>query len=213
MDLSSLKAKENSDFNEFMENELPERMAYVYKAYSLNRDFKKEIYDAFGADCPYPELAKLVKNKYQHLEGMLKGSPGPDFAIQDVDGNIHKLTDFKGSIVYIDFWATWCKPCIKEIPHLEVLQEEFKGEAIKFVSISIDKEKDTEKWRNFVIENEMKGVQLLADEEHHDIFSKNLNIKSIPRFVLLDKEGKIIDAQAPRPSDPKLKTILDDLTK
>lgn len=205
-------AETKLDFYEFAEQELPDRMAFVYKAYALDRDFNKDLYDAFGESCPYPEIASLVKKRYGHLEGMLEGSQGPEFSLKDTDGNLYKLADFKGDNVYIDFWATWCKPCIKEIPYLEVLQDEYKGKELQFISISIDSEKDTLKWKTFVKDNDLKGIQLWADEEHHEMFSKNLNIKSIPRFVLLDKEGKIIDAQAPRPSDPRLKSILDGLT-
>ena len=209
-----LAVKDNQtslEFYDFVNHNMPGWLAYVFKAYSLDRDFRKELYDEFDESCPYPDIADLVKEKYGHLEGMLKGSPGPDFSLKDVNGNIYKLTDFKGNIVYIDFWATWCKPCIAEIPHLEKLQEEFKDKDIKFVSISIDSEKDSLKWKNFVLENNLKGIQLWADKEHHEMFSNNLNIKSIPRFTLLDQEGRIIDAQALRPSDPELAEVLAEL--
>ena len=193
-----LSAGNNSElsFYDFVDETLNERLAYVFKAYALNRDFNKELFDLFDESCPYPDIAKLVVKKYGHLEGMLAGNPFPDFKLETTDGEIITPDDLKGNYVYIDFWATWCKPCVKEIPHLEKIQEEFKDKPISFVSISIDREKD------------MKGLQLWANEEHHDIFSKSLNIKSIPRFVLLDKEGKIIEAKALRPSDQKLKEVL-----
>jgi len=210
-DLSAADNTKIAGFYEYVNQELPERLSYVFKAYALDRDFKKEIYDLFAESCPYPEIADLVKRKYQHLEGMLEGSPGPDFILSDIDNKLVELEDLKGNYVYIDFWATWCKPCIKEIPSLELLQEEFQKDPIKFVSISIDKASDTLKWKNFVLENDMKGIQLWADSEHHEMFSRSLNIKSIPRFVMLDQEGRIIDAQAPRPSDPETRTILNNL--
>jgi thiol-disulfide isomerase/thioredoxin len=210
-EISSNGTSSEGDFYDYATDQLPERLGYIYLAYSLDRDFRKELYDQFDESCPYPDIANLVREKYGHLEGMLEGSPGPDFSLIDANGNIHKLSDFKGNIIYIDFWATWCKPCIKEIPYLEELQEEFKDRDLKFISISIDSEKDTLKWKDFVLENDMKGIQLWADQEHHDMFYKNLNIKSIPRFVLLDREGKIIDAQAPRPSDQSLTEVLKKL--
>lgn len=199
------------DFYSFIEKELPKRLSYVFKAYALDRDFNKELYDVFGDSCPYPEIAELVKAKYSHLEGMLAGNLFPDFKLENTDGKIFTRDEFTGEFIYIDFWATWCKPCIKEIPHLEKLQEEFEDKPIKFVSISIDKEKDKDKWKKFVKENNLKGIQLWASEDQHDIFSKSLNIKSIPRFVLLDQEGKIISAQALRPSNPLLHELIKSL--
>ncbi len=199
------------DFYSYVKQELPERLAYIFLAYALNRDFNKSLYDNFGESCPYPDIANLVKAKYGHLEGMLAGNPFPDFKLEDVNGKILTPEDFLGDFVYIDFWATWCKPCIKEIPFLEELQKKLKDQPIKFISISIDKEKDKSKWQDFVQENNMMGYQLWANTEHHNIFSKRLNIKSIPRFILLDKEGKIIDAQALRPSNPALEKLLNEL--
>jgi thiol-disulfide isomerase/thioredoxin len=207
----SLSANPETSFYDFVDQKLPERLAFVFKAYALDRDFNKAVYDQFDESCPFPEIAALVKKKYGHLEGMLAGSPFPDFKLEDHKGNIVTPDELTGNFIYIDFWATWCKPCIAEIPHLEKLQEELKNKPIKFISISIDKEKDKSKWIDFVRSNNMKGMQLWADSEHQNIFSKILNIKSIPRFVLLDTEGKIIDAQAPRPSDSKLNRILEEL--
>jgi len=191
---------------------LPERQGYVFKAYALGRDFCKELYDVFGDECPYKDLASLVKEKYQHLEGMLEGNPFPDFNLTDPKGGLVSLRDLQGEFIYIDFWATWCGPCIKEIPSLKILETEFENDPIHFVSISFDKEKDTLKWKNYVQDNQLTGIQLWADKPTHEEISNTLNIKSIPRFILLDREGNIIDANAPRPSNPSLKEILLELT-
>ncbi|MEA1877689.1 MAG: TlpA disulfide reductase family protein [Bacteroidota bacterium] len=199
------------DFYSFTESQLPERLGYVFKAYALSRDFCKELYDVFGDQCPYQDIASLVKEKYQHLEGMLEGNPLPDFNIVNFKGGEVSLGDLQGNFIYIDFWATWCGPCIKEIPSLKLLEDEFEDDPIHFVSISFDQERDTLKWKDFVRDNQLTGIQLLADETTNKKLSAALNIKSIPRFVLLDREGKIIDANAPRPSNPKLKEILMEL--
>ena len=206
-----LAGSEKSGFSNkyaFADSLLPERMSYVYRAISLNRDFRKKLYDVFNENCKYPDIAKLVKNKFSHLEGMLEGNPGPDFHLPDVNGTMISLADFKGKLVYIDLWATWCGPCIKEIPYLHALERQLDKEQIQFISISFDSAKDSTKWSNYVIDNHLSGIQLLADKKHHDSFSEQLNIKTIPRFILLDREGKIIDANAKRPSDPKLKEAL-----
>ncbi|MCD6346259.1 MAG: hypothetical protein J7L96_02435, partial [Bacteroidales bacterium] len=94
-----LAGSENSGFNDFYsfaKSQLPDRLGYVFYAYSLSRDFRKELYDAFGDDCSYPDIAALVKEKYQHLEGMLAGNQAPDFLLPDVNGELTGLSDLKG---------------------------------------------------------------------------------------------------------------------
>jgi len=200
-----------SDFYSYIESQLPERLNCIFKAYALNRDFCKELYDEFGDQCPYQDIASLVKKRYQHLEGMLEGNPFPNFKISDSNGDIISLSDLQGKFVYIDFWATWCGPCVKEIPSLKILESQFKNTPIHFVSISFDSKKDTLIWKNYVKDHKLTGIQLWANKSTHDKISKALNIKSIPRFVLLDQKGRIINANALRPSNPKLKAILQKL--
>ena len=206
--------KESVDYYDYLATQIPERLVYVYKALSLERDFRKETYSVFNSDdCPYPDIATLVQKRFKHLEGMLEGAPGPDFTLTDPTGKIVSLNDLKGKYIYIDFWATCCGPCIKEIPSLEKIQHEYRDAPIHFVSISFDQERDSLKWKDYVAEHELKGIQLFADKNQHEILSSRLNIKTIPRFVLLDTEGKMINAKAPRPSNPQLKNVLNELTK
>lgn len=197
------------DFYEFVKTQVTGRIAFEFMAYALARDFRKDLYEEFGDKCPFPDIARLVKKKYQHLEGMLEGNPAPDFTIPDVDGKMISLKDLRGKYVYIDFWATWCGPCIKEIPSLKKIEEEYLGKNIHFVSISYDKPVDLEKWRAYVIENKLTGIQLIADQQMHDLYNKTFNIDLIPRFILLDPQGNIISGNAPRPSSPKLRELFD----
>jgi len=120
------------------------------------------------------------------------------------------LENFKGRYVYIDLWATWCGPCLVELPHLEALQEEYKNNRnIAFVSISIDSNKDA--WRKMVTEKEMKGFQLIADNAWQSQICKDYGVNGIPRFMLIDREGKILNKSAPRPSSDDLKATLHNL--
>ncbi|MCO4293579.1 TlpA family protein disulfide reductase [Solitalea sp. MAHUQ-68] len=135
-----------------------------------------------------------------------------NFTYPDLTEKQVSLTDFKGKIVLVDVWATWCGPCKREIPALKQLEEEFRGKDVVFMSVSVDNIKDKEKWKNFVATENMKGVQLFAGASP-DIMT-NYQITGIPRFMLFDKKGNIINVDAPRPSDPKLKeTILEWLKK
>jgi thiol-disulfide isomerase/thioredoxin len=209
-----LAKKENPDLPEFYEwtkTELPEDVRYEFMAYSLGGDFSRRLYDEFGENSKYPQMAKVVKEKYQHLEGMLEGNPAPEVVFQDLEGNDVELADFKGKYTYIDLWATWCGPCIKEIPSLQKLEKEYEDGNIHFVSVSIDEEEDLDKWKRFVKEKNLHGNQLIADKVADSILSKAFNIKNIPRFLLLDPEGKVVDASAPFPSDPNLVALLEEL--
>ena len=197
-------------YYDFVENTVDGKPAYEYFAFALSRDFNRDLYSHFNDDSPYPELAEDVRKYYKHMEGMLAGSPAPKITLTDLEGNTKPLSSLQGKNIYIDFWATWCKPCIKEIPYIDELKEEYEGKNIAFVSISFDSEEDKEKWKNFVDDRDLSGPQYWVDEENHNAFSSAFNIQMIPRFVMIDDEGKIVDANAPRPSDAeKVRSLID----
>jgi len=100
-----------------------------------------------------------------------------------------------------------------EIPHLQKVEEKYQGKKIEFVSISVDKKKDLEKWKKMVSEKSMGGIQLFADKDWDSDFIKAYGINSIPRFIIIGPDGKIVDADAKRPSDPELQVQLDELLK
>ncbi|MBD3591600.1 TlpA disulfide reductase family protein [Bacteroides sp. GM023] len=143
-----------------------------------------------------------------------KGEPATDFAFTDANGKSHALSDFKGKIVYVDVWATWCAPCKKELPHLKKLETEYKNNKdIVFVGVSVDKEKDKQKWKEFLVREELPGIQLFAGDEASEKLMKPYKITGIPRFILVDKNGNLLSANAPRPSSPDVRTVLNDALK
>lgn len=141
----------------------------------------------------------------------LTGKPSPLFSYKDVKGKTVNLADFKGKYVYIDVWATWCGPCRQEIPHLQKLEEQFKGSKIAFISLSIDEAKDADKWKKMVAEKSLGGVQVMADNAWKSDFVKAYSVESIPRFILIDPKGNIVDPDAKRPSEPELAAQLKKL--
>lgn len=107
------------------------------------------------------------------------------------------LKTYKGKPVYIDFWASWCAPCITEMPSLKLLEERYKGQ-ISFASISIDDERA--KWLKAVKKYSLESThQWLISKD--SVLAKYLGLQSIPRFILLDKDGMVISLDAPRPSN------------
>ena len=149
------------------------------------------------------------------------GSPSPTFNnYENFKGGTTSLNDLKGKYVYVDIWATWCAPCIAEIPSLKKLEEAYKDKNIQFVSISIDDalrsgggeiEVAKNKWKKMVEEENLVGLQLFSDKNWDSDFVKNYNIQGIPRFILIDPNGNVVDANAPRPSSKKLVELFDSL--
>lgn len=158
----------------------------------------------------YVTLDTLVKD-FEHAiylrDLSAPGKPCPRFIAQDTDKKIHKLDDFRGQYVFIDVWATWCAPCRQEIPHLEKLVERYKGKNIAFVSLSTDQSKDKEKWKAMALE--MKGHQYWMGPEHD--FLRLLEVNGIPRFILVDPEGNLVNANMTRPSQSETVQLLDRL--
>ena len=153
-----------------------------------------------------------ITETYNQIKTLLKGNPSPKFVdYENHNGGATSLDDLKGKYVYIDVWATWCAPCIAEIPHMKKVEKEFKGRAIQFVSISADQPEAYDKWKQMVTDKELVGIQLLADNNFNSEFIKNYLITGIPRFILIDPNGNIVESKAPRPSDPKLIKLFNDL--
>ncbi|MDN3641278.1 TlpA disulfide reductase family protein [Lutimonas halocynthiae] len=148
-----------------------------------------------------------------------KGAPSPTFEnYENFNGETTSLSDLKGKYVYIDVWATWCGPCKAEIPSLKKVEKDYHGKNIAFVSMSIDDdrshggswEKANEDWKKMVSEKELGGIQIFAPEGWQSEFVKNYKINGIPRFILVDPEGNIVSASAPRPSSDELIKLFDE---
>tara|TARA_R110000868_G_scaffold142218_6_gene359414 strand:+ start:1249 stop:2613 length:1365 start_codon:yes stop_codon:yes gene_type:complete len=149
-----------------------------------------------------------LEEKYKNVVLTKVGNPSPSFTFKNIDGEEVSLEDFKGSVVYIDIWATWCAPCIAEIPNLEKLQDTLEGKAVVFVSISYSD--NHERWKKMVDAKNLGGVQLFS-EDSNDSFFDNYSVSGIPRFILLDQNLKIIAANADRPSNPNLQKQIEEL--
>lgn len=146
---------------------------------------------------------------FEAKRATIKGTPFPSNAkLLDADGNEVSFNTFKGKVVYVDMWASWCVPCIKEIPHLKQLEKEFEGKNIAFVSISIDAAPNA--WKQKMKQLDLHGNQLINSDNS---LGKSLNVRSIPRFLIYGADGNLIDNNAPRPSDTRIRPMLEKLCK
>lgn len=112
--------------------------------------------------------------------------PQTDFSLKDLDGKTVSLSDFKGKIVFIDFWASWCPPCVQSIPAVEGLYKQYADNPnVVFLGINVNEDK--QKVIDFVKE---KGITYKVLSGDREVMSK-YKIKSIPSFFVIDKDGNI----------------------
>ncbi len=118
------------------------------------------------------------------------------------------LNSNKGKILYIDFWASWCSPCLQEMPDSDRLRELFKNDSISFLYISVDQKKNA--WISTI-------DKLRQNTENHFLLKSNsqlqkvFDVKTVPKYLILDSEGNILTSNAQRPSDPLLINTLREL--
>ena len=147
------------------------------------------------------ELLQELNQRINLVNKLKSGQPFPPFEgvvdINDKPISFEQL-NLKGKMLFIDIWATYCPDCRKELPALETLQQTYKGKPITFVSISVDRDKEA--WKTMVKEKKLSGIHLYASPETKELFKKLYDLRSIPRYMLVDKEGNIISINAPMPS-------------
>ena len=209
----SLKAKKMKELfgneelvSRVLESDL-QRYISSYKITNIERynqdiELLKEVLDEINI----ANLKTRVLQDFSNLINTSVGSFTPDVKFKDLKGNEVSLQDFRGKYIYIDLWASWCVPCIKEIPFLQELEKDYKDKDIVFVSISIDEKKEA--WRKKVQELDLHGYQW---EVSNSNFDKIMNVSGIPHFLLYGPDGKLIRYQAPRPSSAEIRSIFGNL--
>lgn len=144
---------------------------------------------AFAIISVISAMAQDADSRYA-TELLKPGTEAPDFTLKDINGTEHTLSQLRGSYVVLDFWASWCPDCRKDVPMLKELYAKY-GERIKFVSVSFDDKK--ENWKNYVEANGMSWLNVSELKKWKETeVSKLYNIKWIPAMYLIDRQGKII---------------------
>lgn len=179
--------------------------------------FKKWI-SKFQIDCNTIDYVNYVDSLEAAFRGVTKEPKVLATSFSQLDGEHSTWREIlkknKEKIIYIDFWASWCKPCRYEIPHSIKLSEKLKRGKINFVYISLDSKKSD--WKEGVkalFGKDTSSEQLLMNKGFKASLAKQIGIVSIPHYVLIDKNGNIISGNAPRPSDPRLLQMINEYLK
>jgi thiol-disulfide isomerase/thioredoxin len=180
---------------------------------NINTEYSnyEQIYNGYISNTNDPKLKESLSTIYNNIKAVEPGKPSPKFDYENQKGGKTSLESLKGKYVYIDVWATWCGPCLQEVPALQKVEEQYHGKNIEFVSISVDNIKDREKWSNLVDTKHLGGIQLLADKDLRSDFILKYGILAIPRFILIDPNGNIVNFDAPKPSENKLIELFNEL--
>ena len=190
--------------NEKVRESLIHHLAFTYVE-GNGTDNIADLQNIYYTYVASPYLNVLFKQACAKWDKAAVGKPSPDFKGVDVNGKQMSLRDFRGKYVYIDMWATWCGPCQKELPYLKKLEEKFRGRNIAFVGLSIDADKA--KWEARVKSGELCGTQLHIGRGSK--FQADYRISGIPRFILLDPNGRIVNPDMTRPSSDDTEKILN----
>ena len=178
--------------------EVPAAYTEKYRDYSINKDYQKIVFNTKR------ERERKDTNTKGSKSILLAADGKSEFRLEKV------LAQHKGKLILIDLWASWCGPCLKEMPYLTQLREKYAEDKIIFLPISLDQE--IYSWRQTINRMSMpKNNSYLLLNASKTSFYKQHKINEIPRYLLYDKEGKIINDNTPAPSETALNTLLDKL--
>lgn len=189
-----------------IEKNFPPATLEVYKAADIYRNVKYRTVAeseanlaAFKSKFPKSEYTAVVEKTIAKKKKLSAGQPAIDFDVVTPEGKRMKLSDYKGKVVFLDFWASWCGPCIAEMPHAKKVKEHFKdNKNVVFVYISIDDEE--ENWKKAMEKHGIEGAHGWQGSGWQGPVSTEYGVNSIPAYFLIDRKGNFALDNTPRPS-------------
>ena len=154
-----------------------ERGFRKYKVFDADR------YDLVRAD---PRFVKLLD---EILEDRGIGQPAKDFTTTLMDGRVFTLSSLRGQVTLIDFWATWCAPCKKELPNLKEIYAEYHPHGLEIVSIGLDEEDRLDAAKEFIQENDLPWMLSLSGRGYEDEVASLYQVNGLPSIWLIDRDG------------------------
>lgn len=163
-----------------------------------------ELYQLYLEQEQPDSLRQKVKSHYEAMLAkyghLFPGKPAPNLIFTDREGKALSLQSFRGKVLLVDIWGTWCAPCIAEMPNLAALQKKYADRKdVMIMSIACDKK--AEKWKAYLAKHPTTWHQYLISAEGNDVLDKAYFCEGIPRFIIIDRQGNIVNADAMRPSE------------
>jgi len=187
--------------------------AYYLLFYDKDIEYKelKEAYSNFNEQVKNSTYGIAVNKDLKIIEKSQVGKFAPDFILTDFNGNELQLSSFKGKYVLLDFWATWCEPCVAQLPIVKNLFKNYNDKGLEIISLSLDRYE--ENWKAGVKKHELQlwnNVYIgLANQNKEDGVYKNYAINGIPMYILINSQGII----AGRYFSIKDESLVEDLKK
>ena len=178
------------------------------KMSSLGHLILRELYP-LTADNDFRKANPLVDNEFD--QRLKKLHSFYDIALRDTAGNRVELSSFKGKYLVIDFWASWCGPCIKNIPSLNQLIKNYSSDSLQFISISLDQ--GVNDWKQSIVKHHFTGLQLSDTAGFNSLAAVYCKALWVPTYVIAGPDGQIVKYDAPQASEPELQTLLNGLLK
>ena len=156
------------------------------------------------------DLVAVIKERADVLRISGKGAVAPDFTLNDPEGNPVSLSSLRGKYVLIDFWASWCQPCMMELPNVIEQYNTYKEKGFEIFGVSLDRDRDA--WLSTIKAKHMDWIQGwdMENMDEPGAVANLYGVSGIPHTVLIDKEGKIIEKNLRGPAlKDKLSELLD----
>ena len=144
-------------------------------------------WQSFAESNPFPEYTEALQAELNKTLVLQPGQPAPDFTLHDPDGQPVSLSQFKGKVVLMDFWASWCGPCIGDLETLRKIKEQVATQPVVFLNVSLDANEGA--WKRAIAKHQIQGVHVRSDGQ----VTQAYNVFDIPRYYLVDPQGLIVE--------------------
>lgn len=172
------------------------KMEFMFNHHGCTAEMQK-LENIIRKKCVSSPLKENILDLYQQYKSIMTGEKAPIAELFTPSNEEGSLTNYLGKLIIIDVWATWCCSCIEKMPKFIALQQKYQNyKDISFLTISIDQEKKRELWKKNIDAHQMKTLDNFIAPENKSSFCKNYHISGIPRYIVIDKKGKIITAYA-----------------
>ncbi len=168
--------------------------AYTYQSYAVQSDaslsVSRELYNRMGDGAKKSLSGRLMKERIDRMAKSVAGRPAPDFTLPDVDGNPVRLSEVKGKIKILDFWASWCGPCRLNNPHLKGLYEKYHDKGLEVIGVSLDSKRDL--WLKALQKDGLPWINVSSLLGTKCEVARTYSVTAIPAVFVINEKNEII---------------------